>query len=211
MVNGSQMPVPPFLARLNSRVPCAERPYLFHPPDDGYSDLGSRGRERTDEAIALCLGCEVMSACRQWAREQGEFGIWGAETDAQRTAEGYPSNVRGSHVVSRGSAAARRNARTDRRPKGQRPDSGPATSRTSAWPPYLTPTERSVLAALYDGVDADDLPAELARSRAAVTRAVVGLQRKLETDLTGLGTVAREAGLARIPRSPQRYLSTTLP
>ncbi|MFG2525347.1 hypothetical protein [Streptomyces sp. NPDC048527] len=59
-----------------------------------------------------------------------------------------------------------------------------------------------MLLALREGVDADDLHAELARSRTAVTRAVLGLQRKLGTDMTGLAGIAREAGLLQVPRSP---------
>ncbi|WP_329167009.1 hypothetical protein OHB49_43040 (plasmid) [Streptomyces sp. NBC_01717] len=56
--------------------------------------------------------------------------------------------------------------------------------------------------ALYKGIDADDLQAELARSRMAVMRAVAGLQRKLGTDMAGLVDVAREAGLLQVPRRP---------
>lgn len=202
MSSGNRMLVPSFLAGLNSRVPCAEQPYLFHPPDDGYSDLGPRGRQRNDEAIALCHRCEAMSACRQWARDQGEFGIWGAETDAQRDAAEHPSKVHGSQVGNRSAAPANKTARTDQHAKRQRPDSAPATAPAPLWPPRLNPTERSVLLALYKGIDADDLQAELARSRMAVMRAVAGLQRKLGTDMAGLVDVAREAGLLQVPRRP---------
>ncbi|MFD9541371.1 hypothetical protein [Streptomyces sp. NPDC060022] len=59
-----------------------------------------------------------------------------------------------------------------------------------------------MLLALSEGVDADDLSAELARSRSAVMRAIVGLQRKLGTDMAGLPGVAREAGLLQVSHKP---------
>ncbi|MGW1412071.1 hypothetical protein [Streptomyces sp. NPDC002403] len=59
-----------------------------------------------------------------------------------------------------------------------------------------------MLLALCEGFDADDLHAELARSRASVKRAIGGLRRKLGTDMTGLAGVAREAGLLQVPHRP---------
>ncbi|MFJ2095408.1 WhiB family transcriptional regulator [Streptomyces sp. NPDC087901] len=194
------MSIPPFLTRLNSRVPCTEQPNLFHPPDDGYNDLGPRGRERTDRAIALCGRCEAMPICREWARKQGEFGIWGAETDAERTAAGHPSRVHGIPMGSRATVTADKTARTDQHAREQRPDSALAAPAPLV-PPRLTPTERSVLLALCEGVDAADLRAELARSQTVVMRALVGLQRKLGSDLAGLPGVARKTGLLS-PRRP---------
>ncbi|MFG2525906.1 hypothetical protein [Streptomyces sp. NPDC048527] len=47
----------------------------------------------------------------------------------------------------------------------------------ATWPPRLTPTERLVLLALSEGADANNLHAELGRTRSHVMRAIVGLQR----------------------------------
>ena len=36
------------------------------------------------KAKAVCAQCPVQSACHQWAREQGEHGIWGGTTESER-------------------------------------------------------------------------------------------------------------------------------
>jgi hypothetical protein len=40
--------------------------------------------EPTAEAKRVCLGCEVRTQCLEWALKNGERGIWGATTTAQR-------------------------------------------------------------------------------------------------------------------------------
>ena len=44
-------------------------------------------RER--KARAVCLSCPVIDPCRQWAREQREYGFWGGESEEERAAAGY--------------------------------------------------------------------------------------------------------------------------
>jgi WhiB family redox-sensing transcriptional regulator len=39
------------------------------------------------EAEAVCARCAVQRACRQWALEQGEHGIWGGTTESERDNE----------------------------------------------------------------------------------------------------------------------------
>jgi WhiB family redox-sensing transcriptional regulator len=44
---------------------------------------------REARARAICLTCPVMEPCRQWAREQREYGFWGGESEEERAAAGY--------------------------------------------------------------------------------------------------------------------------
>ena len=41
------------------------------------------------EARAVCHTCVVMQPCRQWARENREYGFWGGESEEERAAAGY--------------------------------------------------------------------------------------------------------------------------
>ncbi|MFE5300702.1 WhiB family transcriptional regulator [Streptomyces sp. NPDC056632] len=188
---------PPFLSGLKKPVPCTERPALFHPPDDGYRDMGGQGRRRTSDALALCRICPVMRQCRQWAREQGEFGIWGGETDTQRMASGHRTRVRTGRdrcweAAALDAAGAARQAETP----------STSTQREIAWPPSLAPFEAQVLVALSEGIPAQRLADELARSQSVVMRALVSLQRKLWTDINSIVDVAREAGLLESSYTP---------
>lgn len=58
---------------------------FFAPMDEKRND--KRLRER--KAIMICLQCPVMYECRLHAREHGELGIWGGETEEQRFAAGF--------------------------------------------------------------------------------------------------------------------------
>jgi len=52
---------------------------LFYPP--GYLTSGAQ----VEAARAVCAGCPVVRACRQWALEVPEpYGIWGATTPSER-------------------------------------------------------------------------------------------------------------------------------
>ncbi|MER7000936.1 hypothetical protein [Streptomyces sp. NPDC000410] len=62
--------------------------------------------------------------------------------------------------------------------------------------------ESAVLRALCEGVDANDLPTELSRTSTVVMRTLVALQRKLNTDMTGLVTAAHESGLVQVLYGP---------
>lgn len=67
-------------------TPCGTRPGLFYDVDG--EDVEARER-REAAAKALCMSCEIMSACRDRARLAREHGVWGAETDAERALLGY--------------------------------------------------------------------------------------------------------------------------
>ncbi|TWF71795.1 WhiB family transcriptional regulator [Kitasatospora viridis] len=42
------------------------------------------------QAKALCSSCAVLDPCRNRARNLGEWGIWGGETEDDRRAAGFP-------------------------------------------------------------------------------------------------------------------------
>ncbi len=44
---------------------------------------------RESKARAVCTACAVMPACREWARENREYGFWGGESEEERAAAGY--------------------------------------------------------------------------------------------------------------------------
>jgi WhiB family redox-sensing transcriptional regulator len=44
---------------------------------------------REAKARAVCSTCTVLSPCREWARENREYGFWGGESEEERAAAGY--------------------------------------------------------------------------------------------------------------------------
>lgn len=44
---------------------------------------------REGKARSICSACDVLLECRQWAREQREYGFWGGESEEERAAAGY--------------------------------------------------------------------------------------------------------------------------
>ncbi len=44
---------------------------------------------REARARAICATCEVVTPCRDWARQQREYGFWGGESEEDRAAAGY--------------------------------------------------------------------------------------------------------------------------
>jgi WhiB family redox-sensing transcriptional regulator len=44
---------------------------------------------REAEARSVCRSCEVLSECRDWARENREYGYWGGESEEERAAAGF--------------------------------------------------------------------------------------------------------------------------
>ncbi|WP_199550273.1 WhiB family transcriptional regulator [Streptomyces sp. N35] len=41
-------------------------------------------------AKTLCAHCPLQQACRTWARQHREWGLWGGETSSERAAAGFP-------------------------------------------------------------------------------------------------------------------------
>ena len=46
-------------------------------------------RLRQRQAINICHQCPVMFECRNYARKNNEYGIWGGETEEYRFSLGY--------------------------------------------------------------------------------------------------------------------------
>src|SRR5205085_11146152 len=44
---------------------------------------------REAKARSICRTCPVMSPCRSWARENREYGFWGAESEEERAVAGF--------------------------------------------------------------------------------------------------------------------------
>jgi WhiB family redox-sensing transcriptional regulator len=44
---------------------------------------------RESKARAVCNACPVIEPCRQWARENREYGFWGGESEEERAAAGF--------------------------------------------------------------------------------------------------------------------------
>ena len=91
-------------------APCRGKSRLFYPPPN--ESAGDRAiRERY--AAVVCATCDAKVACRDWAREQHEFGYWGGENEAARTAAGFvPRNLGEMRVAPK---PGRRQAPSDRR------------------------------------------------------------------------------------------------
>jgi WhiB family redox-sensing transcriptional regulator len=44
---------------------------------------------RESRARGVCRDCLVLAPCRDWAREQREYGFWGGESEEERAAAGF--------------------------------------------------------------------------------------------------------------------------
>mgnify|MGYP001281055544 CR=1 FL=1 len=44
---------------------------------------------RENKARAVCTECPVLLECRDWARENREYGFWGGESEEDRAAAGF--------------------------------------------------------------------------------------------------------------------------
>jgi WhiB family redox-sensing transcriptional regulator len=91
---------------------CRGKSELFYPPANETPSARSL-RERY--AAMICARCMVLCQCRDWARQQHEFGFWGGESEAARTAAGFVPRNPGERRspaepkrVAVGSARARR-------------------------------------------------------------------------------------------------------
>jgi len=78
-------------------APAGDLSWMSHGACKGHTNLffapaGERpeARERRETAArSLCLQCPVLIECRNWARDQREYGFWGAESEEERAAAGY--------------------------------------------------------------------------------------------------------------------------
>ena len=58
--------------------------------DARYEDIYRRiVAVREGKARGVCSECEAMIACRDWARDNREYGFWGGESEEERAAAGF--------------------------------------------------------------------------------------------------------------------------
>src|SRR3954464_11708868 len=65
---------------------CSGRTKLFFAPP---GERPGAGAVREPQARAVCRNCRVMGECREWARQNREYGFWGGESEEERAAAGY--------------------------------------------------------------------------------------------------------------------------
>jgi WhiB family redox-sensing transcriptional regulator len=69
-----------------SDAACQGRTELFFAP------AGERPEARVvreAQARSVCSSCPVLHDCRDWARENREYGFWGGESEEERAAAGF--------------------------------------------------------------------------------------------------------------------------
>lgn len=65
---------------------CKGKSDIFFGPID---EKSAKKRIREYIALSICFQCPCINECREYARENNELGIWGAETEEQRHARGF--------------------------------------------------------------------------------------------------------------------------
>lgn len=69
-----------------NRGACRGMTHLFFPS----TAERPQARERREAAAReVCAGCSVRSICREFARENHEYGLWGGESEDERHDAGY--------------------------------------------------------------------------------------------------------------------------
>jgi len=68
--------------------PCRTAPELFFARDNERTD-SPEAQDRIADAKAICATCPGWKACRAEGRELQAVGIWGGETEAERTKAGH--------------------------------------------------------------------------------------------------------------------------
>lgn len=64
-------------------------------------------RKREYTAKAICRQCSVMTQCREYARKNGELGVWGGETEQERFDSGHLRHVAVNRLYKRRSASVK--------------------------------------------------------------------------------------------------------
>lgn len=65
---------------------CRGQSELFFAP---FAERPEARARREAKARAICNTCEVMSPCRNYARDNRELGFWGGESEAERASAGF--------------------------------------------------------------------------------------------------------------------------
>lgn len=73
-----------------SRAACNAKTSLFF---GGPSERPEARMVRELKASLVCAACPVLTPCRDWAREHGEYGYWGGESEEARVAAGFRTRM----------------------------------------------------------------------------------------------------------------------
>ena len=65
---------------------CKNKSSLSFPP---LSERPQARKKRETEAKLICAQCPVKIECRDYARSNGEYGVWGEESEMDREKLGY--------------------------------------------------------------------------------------------------------------------------
>jgi len=74
------------LTKWREQSKCAGKRSLFFAPN---SERPQARIRREAKAITLCKCCPARTPCRDFARENHEYGFWGGENEEQRHLAGY--------------------------------------------------------------------------------------------------------------------------
>jgi WhiB family redox-sensing transcriptional regulator len=74
------------LAKWRDQSKCVGKRKLFFAPN---SERPQARIRREAKASSLCKCCPALNDCRQFARENHEYGFWGGENEEQRHLAGY--------------------------------------------------------------------------------------------------------------------------
>jgi DNA-binding CsgD family transcriptional regulator len=178
-------------------LPCTTvDPEIFHAPFGERTDSPS-AYARINRAVDTCLSCPQMLPCRDWARERHEWGIWGGETDDERTAAGFAPLAATVIATCDTPTGAQRHRRSGEALCRLRRDDERARSaqRRAADNGRLYRRERVVIAAMAEGMTVWQIAADLGATVKAVQSSQGRLRRILNAPTEGLVAAARAAGL----------------
>lgn len=77
---------------------CKGRLDLFYAP---HAERPAARARRESEGRRLCSACPVQGPCRADARSGRELGLWGGETEEERSEAGFPPTMAPRSVVRR--------------------------------------------------------------------------------------------------------------
>lgn len=78
------------LLEISEKAQCRGMSHIFYAH---YSERPSAKHRRELKAKSICRTCPVMEKCKQYARNNPEYGVWGGETEEERYLAGYAMPV----------------------------------------------------------------------------------------------------------------------
>ena len=77
---------------------CVGKSDLFFPPP---GERPAARENRENRARAVCLACDVLTPCQEFARTQRELGFWGGESEIERAVDKIQAaRIGGEAVIS---------------------------------------------------------------------------------------------------------------